>query len=153
MRRLTTVLLTLVICSACGGDRAGSGEAGRDGAVSTGTLALLLDVPGTVRAGEEVPIAITLVNRGASPTDVGAVSPDVVVTREDGTEVWRRSRHEPSLPGGATTLRPNEMRGSGSSWNQRDDAGRPVGPGTYRIRAEAPTLELASDAREVTISP
>jgi hypothetical protein len=153
MRRLTTLLLALVIGSACGGDRAGSGEAVRDSAASSGPLALLLDVPATVRAGEEVPIAITLVNRGASATVVGAVSPDVVVTREDGTEVWRRSRHEPSAPAGATTLRPNEMRGSGSSWNQRDDAGRTVAPGTYRIRAEATEMELASEARVVTIAP
>ena len=56
-------------------------------------------------------------------------------------------------PGRATTLRPNEMRGSGSSWNQRDDAGRPVAPGTYRIRAEAVAMELASEARVVTIEP
>lgn len=155
MRGLTTILVALAIaCAGCGGDQASSGEAGRDSA-STGPLVLLLDVPATVRAGEEVPIAVTLVNRGAAPVEVVGFHPDVVVAREDGTEVWRRSRHEPTGPPArpSAVLRPSEMRGSGSSWNQRDDGGRPVPPGTYRIRAEATPMQIRSESRAVTISP
>ncbi|HEU4556807.1 MAG TPA: BsuPI-related putative proteinase inhibitor [Longimicrobium sp.] len=145
----------LVTLAACSRDRAASSEAGRDGAASAGALVLLLDVPATVRAGEEVPVAVTIVNRGAAPVEVGGLHVDVVVAREDGTEVWRRSRHEPAAPATRpeVMLRPSEMRGSGWSWNQRDDGGRPVPPGTYRIRAEAPAMQLTSEMRAVTISP
>ncbi len=152
-RRLACLGFLLALAAACDRDRAASGEAGRDSAASPGPLVLLLDVPATARAGEEVPVAVTIVNRGAGPVEVGGLHPDVVVAREDGTEVWRRSRHEP--PGPATrpvaTLRPGEMRGSGSSWNQRDDGGRPVPPGTYRIRAEADAMQLESEPRVITI--
>jgi len=143
----------------CGRDRAPStggaaiDGAGADSAATAGPLALLLDVPTTVRAGDEVTIAVTLVNRGAAAASFGAVQPDVVVTRQDGAELWRRSRHEPAASGAATSLRPNEMRGSGYAWDQRDDAGQPVAPGIYRIRAEAPALKLASERRTITIQP
>lgn len=145
----------LITLAACDRDRASPGETGRDSAASSGALVLLLDVPAAVRAGEEVPVAVTIVNRGAAPVEVGGLHVDVVVAREDGMEVWRRSRHEPAAPPTRPEmmLRPSEMRGSGWSWNQRDDGGRPVPPGTYRIRAEAPAMQLTSDVREVTISP
>ena len=154
-RAFCTGLLILIAAAACERDRAASGDAGRDGAASAGALALLVDVPATVRAGEEVPVAVTIVNRGAAPVEVGGLHVDVVVTREDGTELWRRSRHESPAPvtRPEVMLRPSEMRGSGWSWNQRDDGGRPVPPGAYRIRAEAPAMQLTSEARGVTISP
>jgi hypothetical protein len=159
MRRLAILLAVGVLCGACGGDRAASGGAGEDGAAAAAPLVLLLDVPATVRAGDEVTVAVTLANRGAAPVQVGPISPDVVVTRGDGSEVWRRSRHEPHSASPATSeasasaLRPNEMRGSGYAWNQRDDAGQPVPPGTYRVRAEAAAPKLASEPRAITIQP
>jgi hypothetical protein len=157
MRGLMMVLLGIVVlCGACRGDRAASGGAGEDSAAVSPSLVLLLDVPATVRAGEDVTIAVTLVNRGAAPVQVGPISPDVVVTREDGSEVWRRSRHEArpaSAPAPASTLRPNEMRGSGYAWNGRDDAGQPVPPGTYRVRAESTAPALASEPRAVIVQP
>lgn len=154
VRRIATHgALIAVILTACGRDRSASGAVGRDTAVSSGPLVLLLDAPATVRAGEEVPIAATLVNRGAAPASVPGVQPDLVVTRADGGKVWRSGRHEPSAPPAATALRPNEMRGTGYTWNQRDDAGRLVPPGAYRIRAEAPTLGLVSESRTITVQP
>jgi len=146
--------LSIVLAVAgCDRDRARSDGAGKSPAAAS-NLALLLDVPATVRAGEEVPVAVTLVNRGAAPASVPGVQPEVVVTRADGGEVWRRTRHEHATrETGDIALRPNEMRGSGSSWDQRDDAGRPVAPGGYRIRAEAVALGLVSDVRTVTIQP
>lgn len=153
-RRFCSGIL-LVLAVACGGDDRSSGKARRDSAAAGGALALLLDVPATVRAGEEVPVAVTVVNRGAAAVEIGGLHMDVVVTRTDGTEVWRRSRHEPTAPPARpeVMLRPSEMRGSGWSWNQRDDGGRPVHPGTYRIRAEAAAVQLKSEPRMVTISP
>ncbi|HYH82478.1 MAG TPA: BsuPI-related putative proteinase inhibitor [Longimicrobium sp.] len=157
LRRSTTALLAIALAvssAACGRERAATAEAERDSAAAAGPLVLLLDVPATVRAGEEVTLAVTLVNRGSADARVGGAAPDVVVTREDGTEVWRRSRHEPQPASAAPiTLRPKEMRGSGHNWNQRDDAGRPVPPGTYRVRAEFPAPKLASEPRTITIQP
>ncbi|HET7231976.1 MAG TPA: BsuPI-related putative proteinase inhibitor [Longimicrobium sp.] len=148
------VLATLAM-GGCSRDRSPPARPAGDAAAAApaGPLALLLDVPATVRAGEEVPVAVTLVNRGAAPASVAGVQPDLVVTRADGGEVWRRSRHEPATQTASTTLRPQEMRGSGYAWNQRDDAGRPVSAGAYRIRAEAPSLKLTSEARALTIVP
>ena len=158
MRRSAIVLGIVVLCGACGGDRAAPDGAGK-GAAAEVPLVLLLDVPAKVRAGEEVTIAVTLANRGAAPVEVGSISPDVVVTRDDGSEVWRRSRHEPQAASSATSpnppsaLRPNEMRGSGYAWSQRDDAGQPVPPGTYRVRAESAAPKLASEPHSITVQP
>ncbi len=156
MRGLTAILLAMG-CAACGHDRsAAAGGAGHDSAATSSPLVLLLDVPASVRAGEDVAMAVTLVNRGAAPVRVGSIAPDVVVTRGDGSEVWRRSRHEPPpAPAAdpASALRPNEMRGSGYAWSQRDNAGRPMPPGTYRVRAESPGLKLVSEPRAVIIQP
>jgi hypothetical protein len=153
-RTAPAAFLLVLAVAGCDRGRPAAGRIGEKAASApAGTLALLLDVPATVRAGEEVPLAVTLVNRGAAPASLAAVQPDIVVTRPAGGEVWRRSRHEPAAPGAATTLRPNEMRGSGSAWDQRDDAGRPVAPGSYRVRAEATALDLVSEPRMVTIQP
>jgi hypothetical protein len=156
-RRISIVcVLAVVVIGGCARDRergASDGALVDTSAATTVPLELLLDAPAAVRAGEEVPVAVTLVNRGAAPASVAAVQPDLVVTRADGGEVWRRSRHEPAAQTASTTLRPQEMRGSGYAWNQRDDAGRPVPAGEYRIRAEARALKLASEGRVLMIQP
>lgn len=154
LRRIA-ILAALIVFTlgGCGRDRTSSGGAGEESAAASGSLVLLLDAPSTVRSGEEVPVAVTVVNRGAAPAAVPGVQPDLVVTRTDGGEVWRRSRREQPAPSAATALRPNEMRGTGYTWNQRDDAGFPVAPGTYHIRAEAPALKLVSMSRTITIQP
>ncbi len=147
-------LATMVITGGCGRDHSQSADAVRDTVASAGPLALLLDVPATVRPGEEVSIAVTLVNRGRAAVQVGAAAVDVVVTREDGTEVWQRSKHEPpSAAPASTSLGPNEMRGSGGTWDQRDDAGQALAPGTYRIRAELREMDVKSEERRIIVQP
>lgn len=152
-RIVSLALFAIFALGGCGRDRPASGSTTVDTAASAGPLVLLLDLPDSVRAGEEIPVAVTLVNRGAAAVSVAGVQPDLVVTRPDGGEVWRRSRHDAPAPGAATALRPNEMRGTGYAWNQRDDAGQPVPPGAYRIHAEAPALHLVSAPRTITIQP
>lgn len=154
-RRISIVALSVVLAlGGCGRGRDAGGDAWRlDTAVSSGPLVLLLDAPTTVRVGEEVPVAVTLVNRGAAPASIAGVQPDLVVITPDARIVWRRSRHEHGTPSTAITLRPNEMRGSGYTWDQRNDAGHPVPPDAYRIRAEAPALKLVSPWRSITIRP
>jgi hypothetical protein len=80
---------------------------------------------------------------------------DVVVTRPDGSEVWRRSRHE-ELPSAAVpwTIRPGEVIGTGTAWDQRDDDGAPVPPGTYHVRGILPAAprDLATEARPLVVA-
>jgi hypothetical protein len=55
----------------------------------------------------------------------------------------------------SAALKPNEMRGSGYTWDQRDDAGRPVPAGTYRVRATIPSGpgQAASASRTIVLAP
>lgn len=154
--RIAVLGLLLALPAACGRDRSVAAGAEQDTAATTGPVGLLLDVPARVRVGEEVAIAATLVNRGDASESVPASGPDIVITRADGAEVWRRSRHA----GGAdaappAALKPNEMRGSGYTWDQRDDGGRQVAPGTYRVRATIPSGPgvAASAWRTLVLSP
>jgi hypothetical protein len=155
MRKLLVSVAALLLATACdrGADRASPADGGTLAGSDTaaGAMVLLLDVPSSTKLGDEVPIAVTLVHRGAAP-ELGHVSPDVVVTRDDGSEVWRRSRHAAVAPP-SPAPRGSEMRGSGYVWDQRDDAGRPVPPGAYRVRAEAAALELVSEPRLIIIAP
>jgi len=85
VRRIACLGAFIVIASlGCGRDRPASRGAGESAAA--GPLVLLLDAPATARAGDEVPIAVTVVNRGAAPESVGGTQPDVVVMRADGGE-------------------------------------------------------------------
>ena len=58
------------------------------------SLAFTIHVPDSVRAGEPVPIVLRVTNRTDAPVDLHllgrTIAFDVVVTREDGTPVWRR---------------------------------------------------------------
>src|SRR4051812_19539633 len=77
----------------CGRDRSAAPETAQDTAATAGPVVVLLDVPARVRVGEEVAIAATLVNRGDASESVPAAGPEIVITRPNGAEVWRRSRH------------------------------------------------------------
>ncbi|HEX8244001.1 MAG TPA: hypothetical protein VF541_10910 [Longimicrobium sp.] len=134
------VLASTLVLATCGRDRSAASAVEQDTAATAGPVVLLLDVPPRARIGVEVAIAATLVNRGDASESVPAAGPDIVITRADGTEVWRRSRHAPRASATpAAALKPREMRGSGYTWDQRDDAGRQVPPGTYHVRATIPS--------------
>ena len=154
------LLFAIALAAGCGRGRADVREAAEDTAATAGPVMVLLDAPARVRAGEEVQIAATLVNRGQETESVPQAGPDLIVTDARGGEVWRRSRHAAaapgaSAPGASATLRPNEMRGSGYTWNQTNDAGQRVAPGTYRIRATIPAGpgEASSARRTIVIAP
>jgi hypothetical protein len=147
----------LVALAACGDDGArGAASVIADTAATPGPLRLLLDVPARARAGQPVAVTGTLVNEGREPLTVGvgeSLALDVVVTRPDGTEVWRRSRHAALAPGAERTLRPGEVLATGIAWEQKDDAGARVPPGTYYVRGylDASPRSLQTALRRVEI--
>jgi hypothetical protein len=91
-----------------------------------------------------VPITLRVSNDGSQPVELHlrgrAIAFDIVVAREDGTIVWRRleDRTVPAIlqvielaPGGSLELR--------DVWDQSTNAGKPVGPGRYRVEGTLPT--------------
>lgn len=65
---------------------------------------------------------------------------DFVVSRPDGTVVWRwldGKAHSLSIQ--RRTLRPRELLEFRGEWDQRGRAGRPVPPGVYVVRGILPT--------------
>ncbi|HEY8470515.1 MAG TPA: BsuPI-related putative proteinase inhibitor [Longimicrobiales bacterium] len=115
-------------------------------AATSDSLAFTIHVPDSVRAGEPVPIALRVTNRTSAPIDLHllgrTIAFDIVVTREDGTPVWRR------LEGQAVqsilqlrTLAPGETLELSDRWDQRGRGGAAVPPGLYRVHGELPTDE------------
>lgn len=112
-------------------------------------LELTISAPQSVRLGESVPIALKLRNVSDRPVEAHFLGRtivfDIVISREDGTVVWRR------LAGGVTvpsilqvrTLQPHESLEWKENWKQRTNAGAVVEPGTYVIRGELPSDDPA----------
>jgi hypothetical protein len=82
---------------------------------------------------------------------------DFAVTRTDGTEVWRWSKEqivEDVLE--LKTLRPGEGLAFEVDWNQRDDKGQPLPPGTYLVRGllnTDPPAQLETRPKPLVIAP
>jgi Intracellular proteinase inhibitor len=125
-------------------------------------LALRLEVPEQVRAGQSVPIRMVLENRGEAPYELelggSPIAFDLVVGMPDGSRVWRRLEGMPveailqlrTLSGGMEMV-------FNDSWDQRDNRGRSVGPGTYRVRGVLPVLGIqggwGTETRTLVIVP
>ena len=102
------------------------------------SLRLELIVPSRARAGEVVPLRLRARNvtersfdlylRGRSPTL------DVIVARPDGDVVWRRLEGEiiPAIVQ-VRPLAPGQELQVATTWNQRTNGGRLVGPGDYVV--------------------
>jgi hypothetical protein len=60
---------------------------------------------------------------------------DIFVTEQDGTPVWHRLENT-SVPDMVHERRvqPREALTFETLWNQRNNAGKPIGPGTYVVR-------------------
>ena len=101
-------------------------------------LALRLEAPAQVPPGQVVQLTLKLKNTSAVRVEqpLGGRPPhDVVVTRRDGTEVWRWSKGrvvQDVLE--LKALRPGEELVFDAEWNQRDADGRPVPPGSYLVK-------------------
>jgi len=124
-------------------------------------MTLHLSVPPRVRAGEPVPVTLSVTNSGTTPLTLylkgRPIAFDVVVRRKDGEIVWRRLH-------GATiamvlrveTVSPGDSLRLEDVWPQRTQAGDPVEPGDYTVTGELPTdgpEPLRSAAAPLRIDP
>ncbi|MEA2712125.1 MAG: Intracellular proteinase inhibitor [Gemmatimonadales bacterium] len=109
-----------------------------------GPMTLHLVMPARVRVGEGVPITLRLTNAGRRAADVylqgRPAAFDIVVTRRDGTPVWRR------LEGAVVpavlqvrSLAPGAVLEFRDSWPQRTNLGAAVEPGDYLVTGVLPT--------------
>jgi hypothetical protein len=96
-------------------------------------------VPPSVRAGQAVPIRLSLTNRLARPVRLriaGTRAPvwSLRVTDARGAIVWNHHDAGTGFVGGTLTLGPHETRTRTIVWDQRDVEGRPVPRGEYHVR-------------------
>ena len=104
------------------------------------SLRVELIVPDRVRAGETVRFTLQVQNVTARTFDLylrGRESTlDVEVSRATGDVVWRRLAGAviPAIVH-VRPLAPRERFELTAEWDQRDDKGKPVGPGEYKARA------------------
>ena len=93
--------------------------------------------PAEVAAGTPVSIAIRIANTADHPIELhlqGRTTVfDLIVSRRDSV-VWRRLEGK-SVPAilQLRTLAPGEVLELKDSWPQRDNGGRPAGPGEYTV--------------------
>ena len=105
------------------------------------SLRIRLQLPASVRRGEDVPITLVVENLSDRRLDLHllgrTIAFDLVVSRDDGTEVWRRMqgavvpmilRLEPLEAGTAMELP--------GSWPVRSNDGSLAPPGEYTVRGE-----------------
>jgi hypothetical protein len=126
-----------------------------------GPMTLHLVMPARVRVGEGVPITLRLTNAGRRAADVylqgRPAAFDIVVTRRDGTPVWRR------LEGAVVpavlqvrSLAPGAVLEFRDSWPQRTNLGAAVEPGDYLVTGVLPTdppAELRTRSAPLRILP
>ena len=115
-------------------------------AVVPASLRISIDVLAEVRVGETVPMTLRLQNIGDRSLDLylrgRTIAFDVVVTRNDGSVVWRRLEGEiiPAIIQ-HVLLGAGEVLALETEWDQRATAGTPVEPGLYYVQATLPTDE------------
>ena len=100
-------------------------------------LRLELGADRTVYAtGEPVRLTLAVTNAGPAPVTFTAPSSQLYdfTVLKDGTEVWRWSAGRMFLTVLTDlTIQPGETRAFTEAWDQRDQEGRPAGPGEYVI--------------------
>ena len=115
-------------------------------------------LPPKVGVGDTVEITLRLRNVGSRPMDFQLpgrpVAFDIAIVRPDGTEVWRRLAK--GVVGSALMLlrlEPGGIKDFVVQWPQVDNAGLPVGHGTYVVRGTLPTEagQLAAPPRDLLI--
>lgn len=123
------------------------------------SLRLHVEAPDNVPRGQPVPVTFRVENvtdRTLTLHLTGReIAFDILVERPDGSTVWRRLEGEVirSILR-LDTLPPGQSLRLQASWDQRSDAGEPVPPGEYRVRAELLTEgePLRSPARPLRIT-
>lgn len=118
-----------------------------------------LEAPESVVLGSVIPITMRIENRSASSLALYLSGRDTVcdlsVTNASGDVVWRRLEGE-ILPAilRLEVIEPGKTVEFADTWDQRDDTGRLVPPGSYTVRGAVPTdgsSTLESPAVELRI--
>lgn len=117
-----------------------------------------LEMEGRASYGETVSMKLTLRNVSDEPVDFltgGRPPHDFVVSTPDGEQVWHwKCAKVIQQPLDSQTLQPGEEMEFTGEWEQVDNRGEPVPPGTYFVRGvlemEPPDM-LVTEAREVEI--
>ena len=118
-------------------------------------LRLDLVLPDHARRGKAVPITLRLSNPGPEPATVylqgRPTAFDIVITRADGTPVWRRlDRAVISSILQVRVLPPGQALEFTDRWSQQDDRGQAVPVGEYRVTGVLPT-DPPSELRTQTV--
>jgi hypothetical protein len=125
------------------------------------TMTLDIVLPDTVRVGEVVPIVLRLTNTSEKSITVylggRPVAFDIIVSRRDGTPVWRRLEGAviPAILQ-VRQLAPGEVLEFRDSWSQRTSQGQSSGPGEYLVTGVLPTdppEELRTEPAGLRILP
>lgn len=100
-----------------------------------------------VRMGQEVRVQLEFTNKGSQPLDLPRFPPALRIARSGTDQVVR------SFPAGASSrqVQPSETVQYTLVWDQKDDSGQQVPPGTYSVLVEDPSLRagaLADEARQ-----
>ena len=108
------------------------------------SMTLELVLPGTVHIGDSVPITLRLTNAGPKPATLYSqgrpTAFDILVARSDGRLVWHRlSQAVISSVLQIRELAPGEVLEFQDFGRQRDDRGRIVPAGEYRVTGVLPT--------------
>jgi hypothetical protein len=126
-----------------------------------GSMTLDIVVPACVRVGEGVPITLRLTNADQRAADVylqgRPAAFDIVITRRDGTPVWRRLEGTvvPAILQ-VRSLTPGAVLEFHDTWPQRTNLGAAVGPGDYLVTGVLPTdppAELRTRPTRLRILP
>jgi hypothetical protein len=125
--------------------------------VSTLAVPLRVDLvlPDHARRGEAVPITLRLSNPCPEPATVylqgRPTAFDIIITRADGTPVWRRlNRAVISSILQVRLLPPGETIEFTERWSQQNDRGQAVPAGEYRVTGVLPT-DPPSELRTQTV--
>jgi uncharacterized protein (DUF58 family) len=99
-----------------------------------------LDVPREVQAGEPVPMTLRVTNTGDRPLTLHLrgrpIAFDLVVSREDGSIVWRRLEGAMiAMVLQVRTIAPGETLRLEDVWQQQAARGTRVSPGDYTVTA------------------
>lgn len=101
------------------------------------SLRLTLEAPKGIQIGDSVPLKLRIENIHDKVLNltVGYAPYDFIVTTPNSTEVWRWSYGKAfPLTAMSLTLQPGEVKEYSEIWDQLDNEGYPVSPGTYIVR-------------------
>jgi hypothetical protein len=125
------------------------------------SMTLDIKLPAEVPVGHPVPITLRLTNTGRAPLTVyfqgRPVAFDIIVSRRDGTVVWRRLKGAViSAILQVRTLAPAETLEFQDTWSQKTNNGDPVSPGDYLVTGVLPTdppAELRTTPLPLRLTP